>query len=114
MRNPLTPTIAIGLTAAAMLTAFSLCAEAQTPPAQNETPGTASPNASQPLAAEPDNKPGSNEPLSKKLDKNEGVLKPPSGVDPGMHQQPPAQTGDKMPIIIPPGEPGGNQDVQPK
>ncbi|MBS0233827.1 MAG: hypothetical protein JSR99_10105 [Proteobacteria bacterium] len=53
-------------------------------------------------------------PLSKKLDKNEGVLKPPRGIDPEIHQQPPARTGDKMPVIIPPGEPGGDQSVQPK
>lgn len=53
-------------------------------------------------------------PLSKKLDDNKGVLKPPQGVDPGIHQPPPAQTGDKMPVIVPPGEPGGDQSVQPK
>lgn len=53
-------------------------------------------------------------PLSKKLDENKGVLKPPQGVDPGIHQPPPAQTGDKMPVIVPPGEPGGDQSVQPK
>ncbi len=54
------------------------------------------------------------EPLSKKLDENDGVLKPPPGVDPGIHQPPPAHTGDKMPVIVPPGEPGGDQSVQPK
>ncbi len=53
-------------------------------------------------------------PLSKKLDENEGVLTPPKGVDPKMHQQPPANTGDKMPVIVPPGESGGDQSVQPK
>jgi hypothetical protein len=53
-------------------------------------------------------------PLSKKLNENDGVLKPPHGVDPEMHQAPPAGTGDKMPVIIPPGEPGGDQSVQPK
>jgi hypothetical protein len=55
-----------------------------------------------------------NVPLSKKLNQNEGVLKPPAGVDPQIHQEPPASTGDKMPVIIPPGEPGGDQSVQPK
>lgn len=55
-----------------------------------------------------------NVPLSKKLDENEGVLKPPSNIDPQIHQTPPAATGDKMPVIIPPGEPGGDQSVQPK
>jgi hypothetical protein len=55
-----------------------------------------------------------NVPLSKKLDENKGVLKPPSGIDPEIHQNPPANTGDKMPVIVPPGEPGGDQSVQPK
>lgn len=53
-------------------------------------------------------------PLSKKLDRNDGVLKPPGGIDPEIHQPPPANTRDKMPVIIPPGEPGGDQSVQPK
>ena len=53
-------------------------------------------------------------PLSKKLNENEGVLKPPHGIDPEMQQQPPANTGDKMPVIVPPGEPGGDQRIQPK
>lgn len=53
-------------------------------------------------------------PLSKKLNQNDGVLKPPSNVDPQIHQTPPATTGDKMPVIVPPGEPGGDQSVQPK
>jgi hypothetical protein len=69
-----------------------------------------------PAPQTPQTKPGDNpnEPLSKKLDKHEGVLKPPPGVDPEMHKQPPATTGDKMPIIVPPGEPEGDQSVQPK
>ncbi|MFT3731073.1 MAG: hypothetical protein QM780_06550 [Hyphomicrobium sp.] len=52
--------------------------------------------------------------MSKKLDENEGVLKPRPGVDPEIRKQPPAKTGDKMPVIIPPGEPGGDQSIQPK
>lgn len=72
-----------------------------TPPAAPQTPET-----------KPSDKP--NEPLSEKLDKHQGVLQPPSGVDPGMHKEPPATTDDKMPIIVPPGEPGGDQSVQPK
>ncbi len=60
------------------------------------------------------NKKSDDVPLSKKLNENEGVLKPPHGIDPQMHQQPPANTGDKMPVIVPPGEPGGDQSIQPK
>lgn len=55
------------------------------------------------------------EPLSEKLKKQEGVLKPEGNVDPGIHKDPPAaSTKDTMPVIIPPGEPGGDQSVQPK
>lgn len=53
-------------------------------------------------------------PLSKKLNKNEGVIKPPRGIDPEIRQPPPERTGDTMPVIIPPGEPGGDQSIQPK
>jgi len=68
----------------------------------------------QPSTPPADKKDGKDEPLSKKLDKNDGVLKPPSGVDPKIHKDPPDNVGDRMPVIVPPGEPGGNQDVQPK
>lgn len=54
------------------------------------------------------------EPLSEKLKKSEGVLKPPDNVDPEIHKAPPETTKDKMPVIVPPGEPGGDQSVQPK
>jgi hypothetical protein len=85
---------------APMLLASLACA--QTTPA----PPQASPNNGATKDAD--------KPLSKKLNENDGVLKPPHGVDPEMHQAPPARTGDKMPVIIPPGEPGGDQSVQPK
>jgi hypothetical protein len=55
---------------------------------------------------------GSTEPLSDKLHRQDGVIRPPSGIDPEMTQTPPA-TG-KMPVIPPPGTPGGVQGVDPK
>ena len=60
--------------------------------------------------------PGStpDEPLSRKLDKSEGVLTPPRSIDPKMDKGPPAKTGDKMRVIVPPGEPGGDPSIQPK
>jgi hypothetical protein len=73
-------------------------------------------NADEPVHA-PDKKQGEKTgdvPLSKKLNQNEGVLKPPRGIDPEIRQPPPERTGDKMPVIIPPGEPGGDQSIQPK
>jgi len=52
--------------------------------------------------------------LSNKLDKSEGVLKPSTNLDPAMQKPAPAPNAGTMPVITPPGEPGGRQDVQPK
>jgi hypothetical protein len=49
--------------------------------------------------------------LSDKLARNDGVLCPPN-VDPEM-KAPTPDTG-KMPVIPPPGSPGGDPNVQPK
>ncbi len=54
---------------------------------------------------------GSSGELSDKLSRSKGVICPPD-VDPGM-QAPTPETG-KMPVIQPPGSPGGNQNMQPK
>ena len=57
--------------------------------------------------------PGSpNETLSEKLDRTEGVICPPLGVDPEIALPPPG--GGKMPVIPPPGSPGGDPTVRPK
>jgi hypothetical protein len=49
--------------------------------------------------------------LSDKLARTDGVLCPPN-VDPDIKA--PTPQGGNMPIIPPPGSPGGNQNVQPK
>jgi len=51
--------------------------------------------------------------LSDKLARSNGVICPPSHVDPDM-KQPPPQSGGNMPVITPPGSPGGNEQIQPK
>ncbi|MBR1087924.1 hypothetical protein JQ621_10670 [Bradyrhizobium manausense] len=53
------------------------------------------------------------EPLGDKLAKSDGVLCPPSGVDPDMHAPAPSTDGS-MPVIPPPGSPGGDPSVRPK
>jgi hypothetical protein len=50
---------------------------------------------------------------SSDLSRSGGVVKPPTDVDPQMKQSPPA-SGDRMPVIPPPGSPGGNPAVKPK
>lgn len=49
--------------------------------------------------------------LSEKLDKTEGVLCPPN-VDPAIKA--PTPDAGKMPVIPPPGAPGGDPNVRPK
>jgi hypothetical protein len=53
-----------------------------------------------------------NQTLSEKLGQTHGVICPPD-IDPKMHAPPPAH-GDKMPVIPPPGSPGGDPNVVPK
>ncbi len=55
---------------------------------------------------------GGSQPLGDKLAQSDGVLCPPSNVDPAM-RAPAPETG-KMPVIPPPGSPGGDQSVRPK
>jgi hypothetical protein len=63
-------------------------------------------------AEKPCAQPGdSSKTLSEKLDKGGGVICPPD-VDPGMKA--PAPDTGKMPVIPPPGSPGGDPKVQPK
>ena len=50
---------------------------------------------------------------SSELSRSGGIITPPTGVDPQMKQTPPP-SGDKMPVVPPPGTPGGNPAVKPK
>jgi hypothetical protein len=54
-----------------------------------------------------------NQSLSDKLDKSGGVICPPNNVDPNM-KAPTPQGGNTMPVIPPPGSPGGDPSVRPK
>jgi hypothetical protein len=51
-------------------------------------------------------------PLSDRLAAGNGVLCPPSGVDPEIRA--PAPDVGKTPVIPPPGSPGGDKSMQPK
>ena len=52
------------------------------------------------------------EPLGDKLAQSDGVLCPPSGIDPAIRA--PTPDNSKMPVIPPPGSPGGDPTVRPK
>ena len=51
--------------------------------------------------------------LSDRLSQQEGTLQPPT-VDPGIHAPLPPNSQGTIPVIPPPGTPGGNQTVVPK
>ena len=52
------------------------------------------------------------EDLSNKLARTDGVICPPPGVDPDIHE--PAPGGGRTPVIPPPGSPGGDPSTRPK
>ena len=85
------------------------------PTAPNEAhPTVAPPNAPAPppeRIAPADRNPGDN--LSNRLSRNQGTLQPPA-VDPGINVPVPPQSQGTMPVIPPPGAPGGDQKIVPK
>ena len=50
--------------------------------------------------------------LGDKLAQSDGVICPPTNVDPKMRA--PVPNGGPMPVIPPPGSPGGDQTIRPK
>lgn len=54
----------------------------------------------------------SREPLSDRLAQSEGVMCPPSDIDPRMHKE--APDVGRTPVIPPPGSPGGDPNLRPK
>ena len=53
-----------------------------------------------------------NESVSEKLARTDGVICPPAGLDPDIRAPAPGESN--MPVIPPPGTPGGDPDVRPK
>jgi hypothetical protein len=53
-------------------------------------------------------------PLSEHLKQNEGVLEPPRDMDSKIQKQAPVPNPNTTPVLPPPGEPGGDQSIQPK
>ncbi|MES2752153.1 MAG: hypothetical protein V4661_12355 [Pseudomonadota bacterium] len=120
-------TIKRSISLACALALLPAVAIAQAPPASATPPAqTAPPNAARdtqnctPTEAVPQDSTiaprgattgQSGETLGDKLAKSGGVLCPPPGVDPQMHA--PTPQGGPMPVIPPPGSPGGDPSVRP-
>jgi len=86
-----------------------------TPPAQTAPPAAQAPTDCAPAPPRGTVTPqGSTtgQSLGDRLARSNGVLCPPSGVDPAMRA--PAPDAGTMPVIPPPGSPGGNPNLQPK
>ncbi|MCG7391990.1 hypothetical protein MHY87_03630 [Microvirga sp. ACRRW] len=52
--------------------------------------------------------------LSDKLEKSDGVIRPPATATPDMTVPAPVPDPNTTPVIPPPGSPGGNPQVEPK
>jgi hypothetical protein len=79
----------------------------------------AAPSWAQPAAPDRDRQPKTEtegqgrENLSDRLERTDGVIRPPGGVDPQI-EVPPPDPGVRTPVIPPPGTPGGDPRVAPK
>jgi hypothetical protein len=56
----------------------------------------------------------SNEPLGDKLDRTDGVIRPPADIAPDMAVRPPVPNPGTTLVIPPPGSPGGDRSIEPK
>jgi uncharacterized low-complexity protein len=98
------------------LAALLLCAAVTAAAAQDRPPSVVDPKGCAPSerlqtdGKAPEGKAG--EPLSDKLARTDGVICPPN-VDPEI-KAPTPESGNKMPVIPPPGGPGGDPSIQPK
>jgi len=106
-----------------LLASAATMAAAQAPPSPATPPQPTASAPNQNEACAPSNIRGtpapdgattgqSSEPLGDKLAKSGGVLCPPSTADSEIHA--PTPEGGNMPVIPPPGTPGGDQSVVPK
>jgi hypothetical protein len=79
------------------------------PPPRPDAPQQTFPEQRVPVA--PNQPPGS---PGESLSQSQGVIQPPASHDGGGVIAPPNTEKTPMPVIPPPGTPGGNQNVQPK
>ena len=98
-------------TAAPASGATPLAPDATAAPASGATPADKAPGK---IPEDPATSGSSTEPLSDKLDRQGGVIRPPAGVDREMTQPPPAIGSHSMPVIPPPGTPGGKPAINPR
>jgi len=106
------------LAAVLIAVGFSTAAPAQTP-VQPRDPNMPAPQNTIPEKIRPEEpsttgSTGSGGTLSEKLEQSDGVIRPPTDVDPEMRVPAPVPNPGTTPVIPPPGSPGGNPTVDPK
>jgi hypothetical protein len=102
---------ALGLALAVATHSFAQGA-APAPPALQNAPAEKVEPAPAPSPPLPNATPDEN--LSRRLEKSDGVITPPATGDAEIHVPPKSENAGSMPVIPPPGSPGGRQDIQPK
>jgi hypothetical protein len=101
--------------ASAALVIGVVVATVRVAPGQERAPGSTLQKPEADASKPTPSLPSTGETLSERLDRSDGVIKPPAGVDPGMQVAPKdPNAGSNMPVIKPPGSPGGDQSIQPK
>jgi hypothetical protein len=100
--------------AAAMVIGLGGSGAAWAQTVQPRDPNMPDPKTTVPEKVDPPMATTAGQTLSDRLEKSDGVIKPPSNVDPGITATPPVPNPGTMPVVPPPGSPGGNPNVQPK
>jgi hypothetical protein len=104
------------LATAAIGVAYS--AGAQTPilPPQQQSPNMPAPQSTIPekVAPQDPSSTGSTGTLSDKLERSDGVIRPPTGIDPDITARAPDPDPGTTRVIPPPGTPGGDPTLDPK
>lgn len=110
--RPFVAMAALALALPLLLPAFAL---AQPTPAEPAAPGG---QAAPPEKIEPERpigEPRAGESLGEHLDRTDGVIQPPKGVDPGLVEPPPVPPAAlPTPVSPPPGTPQNQPNVQPQ
>jgi hypothetical protein len=99
--------VAAAMTGGAVPSLHAADSPGQAEPRDNDVPGASVPSEPVPGV-------NPNETLSEQLDRNKGVIEPPPVGDDDIHVTVPNPNSGTMPVIPPPGTPGGNPDVEPK
>lgn len=90
---------------------------AQTPLPQQQAPNMPAPKDTIPEKVEPADPATTGTTrgtLSDKLEKSDGVIRPPANMDPEITVPAPVPNPGTTPVIPPPGTPGGNPTIEPK